>query len=88
MPYLDFAHLEPTPVSTLERARDIGRGAGLDFIYVGNVSIKGGEDTVCPQCGTLNVARMGFSADVRAVMESGHCSNCGTDLNIRREHCG
>ncbi len=36
-PYLEFADLEPTPIATLERAREIGIEEGLDVIHLGNV---------------------------------------------------
>ena len=49
MPYLEFAHLPPTPIRTLERAVRIGHDAGLQFVYVGNVPGHEGENTVCPQ---------------------------------------
>ena len=52
MPYLEFSHLPPTPIPTLERAVGIGREAGLDFVYVGNVPGHEGENTVCPNCQT------------------------------------
>lgn len=82
MPYLEFAHLEPTPVSTLLKARDIGRRAGLEFIYTGNVAIAGGEDTVCPDCGSLALRRTGFSLDMEATTRDGRCASCGRDLGI------
>jgi len=41
-------------------ARDIGREAGLNYIYVGNVWGEG-EDTICPQCGVLLIDREGFA---------------------------
>ncbi|MFC1511307.1 AmmeMemoRadiSam system radical SAM enzyme [Candidatus Margulisiibacteriota bacterium] len=37
MPYLEYKHLPPTPVETLEKAKAIGIGAGLKFVYIGNV---------------------------------------------------
>jgi pyruvate formate lyase activating enzyme len=60
IPYLDFADVEPTPQETLERAVAIGHEEGLDFVYVGNVDLPGGEDTVCPGCGGTVVRRRGF----------------------------
>lgn len=36
-PYLEFAHLEPTPMATLEKARKIGHNAGLKHVFIGNV---------------------------------------------------
>jgi pyruvate formate lyase activating enzyme len=39
MPHLDFSHVPPTPLPTLERAREIGREEGLHFVHLGNVGI-------------------------------------------------
>ena len=64
VPYLDFAHLDPTPLATLLRAREIGAEEGLRFVYLGNVDYPGGEDTVCPECGAVAIARRGFSSRV------------------------
>lgn len=36
-PYLEFADLEPTPIATLERAKEIGEQEGLTVIHLGNV---------------------------------------------------
>jgi pyruvate formate lyase activating enzyme len=80
VPYLEFAELDPTPVETLLRARAIGRDAGLHFVYLGNVSSPGGDDTICPSCGGVAVRREGYSTDARG-LEGGRCA-CGGDLNI------
>ena len=47
----------PTPVSTLERARDIARKAGLQYVYIGNVPGNDGENTYCHHCQKLIIAR-------------------------------
>jgi len=36
-PYLEFSHIDPTPMTTLYRARDIGVEEGLTAIHLGNV---------------------------------------------------
>lgn len=36
-PYLDYAHLPPTPMETMRLAQEIGREAGLTNIHLGNV---------------------------------------------------
>lgn len=82
VPYLEFAHVPPTPIGTLERARDIGRTAGLDFVYLGNVDVPGGEDTVCPECGTVNIRRRGYSTRLEALSAIDRCAQCGHDLNV------
>lgn len=80
-PYLEYAHLSPTPIPTLELARDIGRAAGLRHVYLGNVQIPGAEDTVCPGCGAAAVVRQGYVVDARK-MRAGACLRCGTPLGI------
>jgi pyruvate formate lyase activating enzyme len=81
-PYLEFADLPATPLSTLERAREIGRAAGLDFVYLGNVDVPGTEDTICPLCGALAVSRRGFSVLAENLAEDGSCASCLAPLNI------
>lgn len=81
MPYLELGHLPSTPVETLDRAREIGTEAGLNFVYIGNVPGHPGENTYCPNCGHINIERSGYLADIREV-KSGSCSNCGRDLGI------
>jgi pyruvate formate lyase activating enzyme len=67
----------PTPVETLRRAADIGRKAGLKYIYEGNVPGVGGESTYCPVCDELLIERVGFSV-MKDLMKDGSCFNCGT----------
>jgi len=69
----------PTPISTMEMAKRIGKEEGLKFIYLGNVRVPQGGDTYCPNCKTLLIKRDGFST---TVMEprNGHCPQCGEDL--------
>lgn len=80
-PYLDFADVPPTPLATLRRAREIGRGAGLHYVYLGNVSEPGGEDTLCPECGTLLLGREGFAVTGTATA-GGTCPTCGRRSDI------
>ena len=76
-PHLDLASLEPTPVRTLEKARQIGLGAGLKFVYLGNVAGHPGENTYCPKCETLLIKRSGLSA-TQILLENGKCPKCHT----------
>lgn len=57
----DFEMLgkEPTSVASLMHAHDIGRKEGLKYVYVGNV-VSDFENTNCPKCGKLLIARVGF----------------------------
>jgi pyruvate formate lyase activating enzyme len=82
MPYLEFADLPPTPLATLQRARDIGQEEGLQFVFLGNVREPGGEDTICPKCGSTAVRRSGFGIESMKLTESGECAVCGKNLGI------
>lgn len=71
-----------TPVTTLERALEIGKKAGLRFVYVGNVPGHDGENTTCYNCGRLIISRQGYSTRVTGLNGS-KCKFCGADLNMR-----
>lgn len=47
----------PTPAATLYMARDIGRQAGLHYVYLGNLNDPGAGDTICPACGQTVIRR-------------------------------
>jgi pyruvate formate lyase activating enzyme len=70
-----FSETPATPLATLERAVELGKEAGLRFIYVGNIA-GGSEDTLCPNCGRLLIRRRGFSVSLNKV-EGSRCSFCG-----------
>ncbi|MFC2069759.1 AmmeMemoRadiSam system radical SAM enzyme [Chloroflexota bacterium] len=74
--------LPPTPITTLEHACEIGKKAGLKFIYTGNVPGHGSESTVCYSCGKLNVERYGYQTKVVG-LDGSRCRFCGADLNFR-----
>jgi len=80
-PYLELEHLPPTPRATLLRARQIGHEVGLAFVYLGNVDEPGGENTVCPACGSIAVARDGYTVTAMNTRD-GSCSVCGRPLGI------
>ncbi len=69
-----------TPIDRLQRAAEIARER-LNFVYVGNVWLPDGSDTVCPDCGKVAVERNGFDARSHLTAE-GACAECGRDLNV------
>lgn len=74
---------QPTPLETLENAFQIGKKAGLKYVYLGNVITETRENTYCPKCGALAIRRAGYLTEVLGVDKEGNCSNCGYDLNIK-----
>ena len=72
-------NLPPTPVSTLERAREIALAKGLHYPFVGNVPGHPGNHTYCPGCGEKIIERMGFH--VTAIhLKDGNCEYCNTPI--------
>lgn len=66
-----------TPLSILEKARDIGKEEGLRYIYIGNVPTRGSLDTLCPVCSRTLIVRRGF-AMIANDLHSEACPDCGT----------
>lgn len=66
---------QPTPVSSLRMARQIGLDAGLRFVYQGNIRSGDGENTLCPSCHTELISRTGFTLH-RNRLEDGRCPTC------------
>ena len=69
-----------TPIETLKKAWEIGKEAGLKYVYTGNVPGINSEDTYCPKCGAKMINRTGYS--IIRHDKSGKCSKCGEDLNL------
>jgi pyruvate formate lyase activating enzyme len=70
-----------TDASTLLRAYEIGKRAGLRYIYPGN--IPGGfgdkEGTHCPTCSALVIGRTGFRVTSYRLVD-GRCPECATAI--------
>jgi pyruvate formate lyase activating enzyme len=69
----------PTPVASIQRARQIGLEAGLHHVYSGNCPGDKGENTTCSHCGVLLIHRMGFEVVINRIMD-GKCPECHTPI--------
>lgn len=75
-PDYQLLHLPPTPVATLERARNLAISKGIHYAYIGNVPNHPGNHTYCPQCGKIVIRR--DSIFVTGMhLEHGKCKFCG-----------
>ncbi len=68
-----------TSVDILRKAREIGRAAGLRYVYEGNVPGEGGENTCCPSCSSLLIERYGYQIHTNRI-RGGCCPGCGTTI--------
>jgi len=74
-PQYRLENLPPTPVSTLDRAYETCRRAGLHYVYVGNVPGHTAESTYCPNCFRKVITRSGYRLESLDV-KNGKCRFC------------
>lgn len=78
-PLYKLTGIPATPVSTLDKAREIALKAGLQFPYVGNVPGHPGENTYCPKCGRLLIKRVGYTI-LENKIKGGRCGYCSEKI--------
>ncbi len=78
-PDYKLLNLPPTPISTLERAREIAMSKGIHYAFVGNVPGHAGNSTYCPSCGKAVIKRTGFFT-IEKHLKNGRCEYCGQTI--------
>ncbi len=75
--------LKDLPVTgddVIYEAHEIGKSAGLKYVYVGNIPGDQKENTYCPKCGELAIRRMGYHIERMDIR--GRCAHCDRSLDI------
>lgn len=72
--------LPATSEKIIFAACDIGKNAGLKYVYAGNVPGDQRENTYCPACGELAIGR--FSYEIDRLDHHGRCTYCDKNLDI------
>ena len=67
----------PTAAGTLARARAIGLGNGLRYVYTGNIHDPVGQTTWCHGCGQQLIGRDGYRITSWGLAGDGACARCG-----------
>ena len=78
-PQYKYTDSEPTPLESLQRAAEIGKAAGLHYVYLGNAPGTDGENTYCYRCHKELIERMGYRIVANHLKDS-KCPNCGTKI--------
>lgn len=78
-PRYKMLNLPPTPLKTLEEARQIGISEGLNYVYIGNLASKEGQNTYCPGCKRLLIERSGWTI-LQMRVRDGRCPDCGKEI--------
>ncbi|MFA7658738.1 MAG: AmmeMemoRadiSam system radical SAM enzyme [Candidatus Gastranaerophilaceae bacterium] len=75
-PDYKFMDRPPTKLSTLLRAYDIAKKAGISYVYTGNLPDTKTSTTYCQSCSKPVIIRSGYSI-VENSLQKGHCKICG-----------
>lgn len=78
-PQYKLTNLPPTPIETLEKARETALEEGMRFVYVGNVPGHPGDNTYCPRCSKPIIARKGFAV-TEYHLRGNSCAYCGAAI--------
>lgn len=78
-PAYKLTKLPPTPIDTLEKARETAIGVGLKYVYIGNVPGHKADNTYCPGCGEKLIGRLGLTLTENNV-KGGKCIFCGLKI--------
>lgn len=70
-----------TPMEALDRAYDIAKAEGLEYVYIGNIPHDPRENTYCPHCGAVVIERFGFSIGEKNLVGK-TCASCGKELKM------
>ena len=75
----DFKMLDrqATPITTLQRSRDIALAKGIRYCYTGNVHDRSGQSTYCHNCGNILIGRDWYELSDYNLHKNGKCKSCG-----------
>jgi pyruvate formate lyase activating enzyme len=76
-PQYKMSQIEMTPLATMEMAYELGKDAGLNYVYLGNVAEESYDNTSCPN-GHVVIKRRGYL--VENLLEQGACPECGAKV--------
>ena len=70
----------PTDIGYLLRAKEIAVDRGVEYVYLGNMPAD--NNTYCPNCGELLIARERYCNRDKNRIKDGRCVNCGHKINL------
>lgn len=74
-PAYKMGDVPPTSEKTIKQAYEIGKKAGLRFVYTGNIYDEQGQNTYCPKCDTCLITRYGYSIK-EVLIKNNKCPQC------------
>lgn len=78
-PDYNMTDIPSTSLNTIQKAYNIGKKAGLNYVYVGNISDDEHSSTYCPNCNALLIKRSGYSISIENI-KNGKCLKCNEKI--------
>ncbi|MDD3488038.1 MAG: AmmeMemoRadiSam system radical SAM enzyme [Candidatus Pacebacteria bacterium] len=78
-PGYKMVDISSTPKESLIKAYQIGKQAGLKYVYIGNTPDAEYESTYCPKCNFLLIKRLGLDM-IENKIQDGKCPKCNTEI--------
>jgi len=74
-------NIEATPSNILSNLFQIAT-KHLKYVYLGNINLADGNDTICPNCHSKVILREGYRIETIGMTLDGKCSTCGNEIAI------
>jgi pyruvate formate lyase activating enzyme len=68
-----------TPIETLQKAYNIGKKVGLNYVYMGNAGLE--NNLNCPSCNTKILSRVTYKTVVDNRKDGKHCPSCDKEID-------
>ena len=69
-----------TPEGTMKRLYSIAKEE-LNFVYLGNLLVNSGSNTICPNCNKILIARTGYNTKIVGINSDMVCKSCQSELS-------
>ncbi len=79
-PDFKMRNIEPTPPSTLKRAKKIADSMGIKYSYLGNIYDPESQSTYCKNCNAILIGRSWHSIEIKN-LRNNKCAKCGNLLD-------
>ncbi len=78
-PAYKMQNVPQTPEETIKKTYNIGKEAGLKYVYAGNIFDQDRHSTHCPKCKNLLIERDWGYLKIRG-LKNGKCEKCGEEI--------
>jgi pyruvate formate lyase activating enzyme len=80
-PTYKYTDQAATSLDVMDMAYDLGKEAGLRYVYMGNIPAGDKENTHCYNCNELLIRRYGFIVESDKIGVDAKCPKCSTKID-------